>query len=119
MAIAYGGEVAPISCPTPRNGYKGCKGEHGFLSVDIGEREDPLFEGLPARIVVKESHFEEVKRLPKDFVVLASTALSPKQTIKHKSKPLYGIQFHPEVHDAQNPHGKRLLENFLKMAGLR
>jgi len=119
LAIAYGGEVGPIHCPKKRDGYKGCKGEHGFETVLIRDNDDPLFAGLPISVVMKESHYEEVKDLPNDFEVIASTALSQNQVIKHRSRTLYGVQFHPEIHDGKHPHGKRLLKNFLEMAGLR
>jgi GMP synthase-like glutamine amidotransferase len=32
--------------------------------------------------------------------------------MKHDVKPLYGVQFHPEKWNEENPAGKRVLENF-------
>jgi anthranilate/para-aminobenzoate synthase component II len=32
--------------------------------------------------------------------------------LEHKTRPIYGVQFHPESIDTDN--GKKLIENFLK-----
>ena len=32
--------------------------------------------------------------------------------MRHRTRPLYGVQFHPEKYDLPFLHGKRVLENF-------
>jgi anthranilate/para-aminobenzoate synthase component II len=33
--------------------------------------------------------------------------------MQHRSRPLFSVQFHPELFDAKHPQGKRIIENFL------
>ena len=58
------------------------------------------------------SHGDEVQGLGERFVVLASTPTCANAAIRHKTKPIYGLQFHPEV--THTEHGSRLIGNFVK-----
>ena len=75
-------------------------------------KPDPLFRGLPNRMIMRCSHYCEVKKLPHSFELLASSAHSRIEAMRHQNKPLYGTQFHPEAYEAPFFHGRRLLENF-------
>ena len=86
------------------------KQEYGRAKLKV-LKEDPLFEGLPKEFDVWMSHADKAVKLPEDFQSLASSENSPYAVIKHKSKPIYGVQFHPEV--AHTQYGKELLANFL------
>ena len=57
------------------------------------------------------SHQDAVVKLPKGFIVIASTRESKFTIIENKLKNIYGIQFHPEVTHTHN--GKKIFENFL------
>ena len=57
------------------------------------------------------SHSDEVSKLPKDFLVIASTKNSKFAMIENFNKKLFGIQFHPEVTHTKN--GKKILRNFV------
>jgi GMP synthase (glutamine-hydrolysing) len=92
--------------------------EWGFMPVQI-LRRDPIFQGLPDPIVVREMHYAECKTMPPDFELLASTAECKVQVIKHKTRLVYGTQFHPEAYDDEHPDGKVLLQTFFKLAGCR
>jgi GMP synthase-like glutamine amidotransferase len=35
--------------------------------------------------------------------------------MQQKGRRLYGVQFHPELFDEQNPEGQKVVENFLKL----
>ena len=56
------------------------------------------------------SHGDQLQQIPEGFEVVGSTATSPFTAIAHESKPIYGIQFHPEV--THTPKGTALLSNF-------
>jgi len=89
--------------------------EWGFTKINV-TRNDPLFEGLGREVTMLEQHVSECKRLPHEFEVLASSDRCPIQAIKHKSRPLYATQFHPEAYEEEYLDGKQLLLNFFKIA---
>ncbi|WP_448584742.1 glutamine-hydrolyzing GMP synthase [Thermocrinis sp.] len=89
---------------------KAQKQEYGRAKLEV-LKDDPLFEGLPKSFDVWMSHADKVSKLPQDFEVLARSENSPYAVIKHRSKPIYGVQFHPEV--SHTEYGKDILANFL------
>ncbi|MBL88641.1 MAG: glutamine-hydrolyzing GMP synthase [Gammaproteobacteria bacterium] len=71
-----------------------------------------LFEGMQKKINVWMSHGDQVKDLPTEFNLIASTRSAPIAAMEHKTKPIYAIQFHPEV--THTTDGKVILDNFIK-----
>ncbi len=100
MAKHCGGEAAPAAVP-----------EFGKAVVTVQE-PDILFEGLPPTFEVWESHNDEVSVLPKDFVPLASSPDCKVEAMHSVKRPLFGLQFHPEVENTQ--FGYDIFRNFLK-----
>jgi anthranilate synthase component II len=90
---------------------------HGKLS-SIKHDGRGLFAGLPGRIEVTRYHSLIVERasLPAELEVTAETSDGIIMGLLHKSKPLHGVQFHPE--SIASEHGHDILANFLKLAGL-
>lgn len=91
--------------------------ERGFYPIRM-VTPDPLFEGLPDPFIVREAHYAEIKTLPPDFELIATNENCRVQAMKHRSRPLYGTQFHPESYIDVYPHGRRILENFFRIAGI-
>jgi GMP synthase (glutamine-hydrolysing) len=56
-----------------------------------------------------------VKELPENFQLTASNETCRIQAMQHTTRPLFGVQFHPELFDAEHPHGRRIVENFLDL----
>jgi GMP synthase (glutamine-hydrolysing) len=56
-----------------------------------------------------------VKELPENFQLTASNTTCRIQAMRHTSRPLFSVQFHPELFDAEHPHGRRIVENFLDL----
>ena len=86
--------------------------EFGHASVTF-EKLNQLTQGLidtQQSINVWMSHSDKVTELPPDFEKLASTANAENVVIAHRSKPLYGLQFHPEVTHTQ--FGQDLIRRF-------
>jgi GMP synthase (glutamine-hydrolysing) len=74
-----------------------------------------IFRDVPSETVVWMSHGDQVQLnnlgANGDFVPLAATETCPVAAVRHRQRPVYGLQFHPEV--AHTPHGGRVLYNFL------
>jgi GMP synthase (glutamine-hydrolysing) len=116
IALAFGAPVDLIERVAPGQGYQGAFRERGFSEVSVEVATDsPIFAGLPQTITVWESHCDEVKELPADFVCTATNEVSPIQAMEHTSRPLYGVQFHPELYDETYPHGELILKNFINL----
>ena len=100
MAAALGGGVV-----------QGDKREFGSARLRITHPDDPVLRGLPDDSTVWMSHGDKVKSLPSDFLEIAKTDNTEFAVMKHKERPLYGVQFHPEV--IHSVYGKQFLRNFL------
>jgi anthranilate/para-aminobenzoate synthase component II len=79
-------------------------------------KDDPIFAGLPNPMIMKCAHYCEIKVMPVDFELLASSGHCKIAMIKHKTRTFYGTQFHPEGYAEPWMHGKKLLENFAIIA---
>ena len=84
--------------------------EFGKVDLRISDHNG-LFNGIPDEIAVWASHNDEVKEVPKDFIVSASSKDCAVEGIRHRTRPIYGVQFHPEVEHTE--HGVKMFENFL------
>ena len=89
----------------------------GYYEVELLV-EDPLFDGLPQNIFVRESHEEMIERVPRGFSLLAKSRETPVEAMKGALADgiAYGVQFHPELHDEDHPAGRSILENFVRIA---
>jgi GMP synthase (glutamine-hydrolysing) len=97
---ALGSEVSPAS--SREFGHTVCR--------VVGE--DPLVAGLPPSMTVWMSHGDQVHNLSSHFQPLAATDTCPNAAIRHLTRPVYGLQFHPEV--SHTDHGATLIGNFVR-----
>ncbi len=79
------------------------------ISVDPGS---PLFQGLGRRLPVWMSHGDRVERLAPGFRPIGETSDCPTAAVAHETRPIYGVQFHPEV--VHTPDGAAILGNFVR-----
>lgn len=84
--------------------------EFGRTSCNV-RTDDPLFRDMPKSFVAWMSHGDQVQNLSENFHLLAETATCPHAAVRHHSKPIYGVQFHPEV--THTEYGGQLLANFV------
>jgi GMP synthase (glutamine-hydrolysing) len=75
-------------------------------------KANDLFAGLPGAFPVQLATHGQVASLPDGFEVLATSPTFPYLAVKHMHRPIYGVQFHPEV---SGQEGKRILSNFLSV----
>jgi GMP synthase (glutamine-hydrolysing) len=113
MALAFGASIDLMGRLEPGEGYQGAKPERGYFPVETNRAG--IFKNLPSEITVWHSHFDEVKQLPKGFRRTASNEACPIQAMEHTERPLFGVQFHPELFNDEHPEGRKILENFLEM----
>lgn len=83
----------------------------GFEEISV-IKEDPLFDKLPEDFSVSFNHASTVS-IPVDFELLASSDKSINEVMRHNHKPVYGIQFQPEL---SGNFGRIVIENFINLA---
>ena len=88
---------------------------HGVREPIRRTESCPLLEGLPEEFPAGLYHSWRLAATPwpEELVVTARDSGGNIQAIRHRSRPLYGIQFHPE--SILTPDGKSLLRNFLSL----
>jgi anthranilate synthase component 2 len=88
---------------------------HGKLS-SITHTGTGLFKGLPQGFSVTRYHSLTIdpKTLPDCLEVTARSQSGVIMGLSHKTRPVHGVQFHPE--SIASEHGHALLKNFLALA---
>jgi GMP synthase (glutamine-hydrolysing) len=99
MGTTFGGKVAP-----------GTIGGYAEVEVEV-VKENDILRGLPPRFKTWASHADQVVELPQEFEVLARSKVCEIEAMKHIKRPLYGVQWHPEV--VHTDFGQELLDNFI------
>ena len=84
--------------------------EFGHTELEL-DGSDPLTAGVPEHSTVWMSHGDQVEGLSDHFRPLAKTSTCPNAAVRHPDRPLYGLQFHPEV--THTAYGDALLRNFV------
>jgi GMP synthase (glutamine-hydrolysing) len=74
-------------------------------------QSDDLFSRMPTICQMMEDHCEAIS-IPEHFILLASSDVCVNEAMKHNTKALYGVQFHPEV---SGNMGRVLIENFIRI----
>lgn len=88
---------------------------HGKQSEIKADSDSALFKGLPDRFPVARYHSlaAEQDTMPKELKITAVTDDGEIMAVEHMSRPVYGVQFHPE--SILTPDGIRILQNFLNI----
>ena len=102
IACAFGGKAGPAKTP-----------EYGPVVIYIDDKNE-IFEGFNNQFIAWASHNDEVYTpLPRELKVLAHSENCEVQALKHLSRPVYGVQFHPEVSHTEN--GLEIFRNFTSL----
>ena len=90
---------------------------HGKTSL-IHHNDTGIFKDLPNPFTATRYHSLAVKKetLPDDLMITAWTEDGEIMGVQHKTRPIYGVQFHPESIATEGGH--QLLANFLRLAGI-
>jgi GMP synthase (glutamine-hydrolysing) len=106
LNLAFGGEV-----------HRAARKEFGPADIRA-TRMDPLLAlgGRSTRVWM--SHGDQMSRLPDELETLAASDNSPHAAFRHRGRPIYGVQFHPEV--THTVDGREILRNFvLRVCGAK
>jgi anthranilate synthase component 2 len=90
---------------------------HGKTS-QIHHNDKGVFKGLPNPFTATRYHSLSVRRetLPEELEVTAWTDDGEVMGFQHRTRPLHGVQFHPESIATEGGH--QLLRNFMDLAGV-
>jgi GMP synthase (glutamine-hydrolysing) len=108
LGLCYGHQiVAQLS-----NGKveSACCKEYGTAQIKV-DKPVGVLKGLSGKEKVWMSHGDTVSAMPSEFEVLAHTDNCPVAAFRHKTKPIYGLQWHPEVIHTEK--GAQMLHNFI------
>jgi GMP synthase-like glutamine amidotransferase len=111
LCWAHGAEVGSLA----QGAYE------GFENVRVLD-PDCLFEGFGkgTTIPLAENHYDHVLEESlgaAGFALVANSSSCEVEAVKHRTKPFYGVQFHPEritVKGVTHPEGHRIIGNFYK-----
>jgi anthranilate synthase/aminodeoxychorismate synthase-like glutamine amidotransferase len=93
---------------------------HG-KTTDVVHDGAQLFEGVPSPLTVMRYHSLVIApaTMTPELEVCAWSSDRPAgqeiMAVRHRSRPVHGVQFHPE--SVGTHHGRTLLSNFLRLAG--
>lgn len=100
LAHINGGKIAPSEIR-----------EYGRAHI-VSKTDNNLLQNIDTKSQVWMSHGDTILELPKNFKKIASTEDVNIAAYQIENKPIWGIQFHPEVHHSTD--GKNLLNNFVE-----
>lgn len=105
IVLAFGGGVAQV------------EPAHGRLSRIEHNGDDELFRGVPPQFnAVRYHSLAVMEPLPPALRKIAWTPDGTVMALRHASRPLWGVQFHPE--SILSEHGTTILRNFLEASHL-
>ncbi len=105
LVAAYRGRIKTLQSPVNTK-----------QKIRILDINDPIFNGLnSSEIHLKERHSHYVSELPECFTNLAESDVYPYEISRHRDKPIYGFQGHPEV---SGPNGILIMKNFIHICGM-
>ncbi|MCC2546110.1 aminodeoxychorismate/anthranilate synthase component II [Hymenobacter sp. BT175] len=92
---------------------RGARPVHGKIAQIEYQPGEQLFAGIPAPMQVTRYHSLVVNALPPELLGLAWTTDAHRElmALRHRTLPLYGVQFHPEA--LLTTHGLALLRNWV------
>ncbi len=100
MALKHGGEVSASSTR-----------EYGRANLSYVSDHEALLQGIETGSQVWMSHADTITRLPDGYSLIARTNDVGVAAFRAPDRPLYGLQFHPEVY--HSTQGSKLLKNFI------
>lgn len=108
LGLCYGHQlIAHLGKGSVRQALRREYGE----AVATVDSQDEILKGLKRSTTVWMSHGDTVYSMPEDYEVLAHTGNTPVAAFRHRTMPIFGLQWHPEV--VETEEGQRVLRNFV------
>jgi GMP synthase (glutamine-hydrolysing) len=85
--------------------------EFGSVDLTVDRPDHALFAGLPERFRVWANHNDAVAEPPPGWTVLAHSPACAVEAMAHPTKPIWGVQFHPEVEHTEG--GQEIFRHFI------
>ena len=103
IGMNFGGKIKRLENPL-----------HGKTSeITVLSENSVLFKNLPKKFKVMRYHSLYVDNIPEELEVTARSEDGVAMAVEHKSKNIFGIQFHPESFFTE--YGKNMIRNFLNI----
>ncbi|MEE9439230.1 MAG: aminodeoxychorismate/anthranilate synthase component II [Saprospiraceae bacterium] len=101
----YGGSLRNLS-----KVYHGIEGEMIKTKIDC-----PLLKDMPETFMAGRYHswVADQSDFPKELMITSVDNKGEIMSLRHRSLPLYGVQFHPE--SIMTPLGKTMIKNFMEL----
>jgi GMP synthase-like glutamine amidotransferase len=110
LGSCYGHQLLALALCGPAHVRRCSRPEIGWYPIAIRRKSGLL--GEKGVVYAFSSHFDEVIDLDESFRVLASTPDCPVQAFELKGRPVWGIQFHPEI---DIPAAQEFLRNLVDL----
>src|SRR4030043_1937373 len=110
LGSCYGHQLLALALCGPAHVRRCSRPEIGWYPIAIRRKSGLL--GEKGVVYAFSSHFDEVIDLDESFQVLASTPDCPVQAFELKGRPVWGIQFHPEI---DIPAAREYLRNLVDL----
>ena len=111
MCQHFGSEVKPMSASSGSEVAPDAHGEFGEVVVKVVDHGD-IFRGMADEVTMGVSHSDEVKSVPEGVRLTARSDTCGIEAVSCMSRPLFGVQFHPEV-KSSGEDGVQIFRNFI------
>lgn len=109
LGVCYGLQLLADHA-IPGSVEKAERREFGRSELIVDDDRD-LFRNMPRESVVWMSHGDHIKKLDDNYRIIGHTDNARVAAVRHNSRPVYGVQFHPEV--VHTVYGKQIIKNFV------
>lgn len=103
FGLVFGGKIKRLELPL-----------HGKTSeIMVTDKNSILFKDMPEKFNVMRYHslYVSEENLPEDLTVTAKSNDGIIMALEHRTKSIYGVQFHPESFFTE--YGKNIIRNFI------
>ena len=108
LGICYGLQILAHN-EIPGSVEQAARREFGRSELIVDDDTD-LLKNIPEESVVWMSHGDHIKELPTSYQIIGHTDNARVAAVRHARKPIFGVQFHPEV--VHTVYGEDILKNF-------